>query len=127
MRPSWASTENPARWYFFVNGYINRNINKVLFKMSETSISFHSQDDRVTIHTTSKAKAKTIKKRLEKREADWEWAKYQNGEGSYKFEVLKDDVRHPKLIIKGKRRNVDPTWLYEDDEEDSGDNEKEDE
>lgn len=86
--------------------------------MSETSISFHSKDDRVTIYTTSKRKAKNIRKRLGKRDADWEYSKYQNGEGSYKFEVLKDDMRQPRMIIKGKKRDVDPTWLYEDDDED---------
>lgn len=90
--------------------------------MSETSISFHSKDDRVTIYTTDKRRAKAIKARLDKREADWKWSEYQNGEGSYKFEVLKDDVRHPKLIIKGKKRNVDPTWLYEDDEDEGNEN-----
>lgn len=84
--------------------------------MAETSISYHSKDDYVVLYTTSKQKARSIKKRLEKRNAKWEYSEYQSGDGSYKFEVSKDDVRHFKKVIKGKKRDVDPTWLYEDED-----------
>jgi len=68
--------------------------------MRETSISFVVKDDYVTFHTSDKGTAKSIKGRLEHRGADWEWAKYQNGKGSWKFKVSKADCRAPNRIIK---------------------------
>lgn len=67
--------------------------------MTETSITICNQDDTVTIWTTSKSHAKSIKTRLEEADAKWEWSEYQNGDGSWKFEVDEEDVRHPKYVL----------------------------
>lgn len=67
--------------------------------MTETSISFCNQDDTVTIWTTSKSHAKSIKTRLEQAGARWELSEHQNGDGSWKFEVDEEAVRHPKYVL----------------------------
>lgn len=67
--------------------------------MTETSISFCSDDDIIRIYTTSSLKAESIRHRLDQAGADYEMSEFQSGEGSSKFEVAKEDCYHPKMVI----------------------------
>lgn len=67
--------------------------------MTETSISFCSEDDSVYIYTSSSWKAKALRNRLEDAGADWEMSEHQSGDGSWKFVVSREDCRHPKMVI----------------------------
>ncbi|AUO79323.1 hypothetical protein [Salinibacter phage M31CR41-2] len=73
--------------------------------MIETTINFaHREPDvRVSIHTTSKRQADSIRARLEEFNAEYEEKTYPNGGGSTKFLVAPEDIRSPKGIIKASR------------------------
>lgn len=71
--------------------------------MTETSISFVHGEDFVTIYTTSAQTFRSIVDRLEKFNGSYEDSEYQNGDGSYKIKVPKEDIRSPKGIIKASR------------------------
>ena len=68
--------------------------------MTESCFNIIHGEDYGRIYTNSKTTAKSIKRRLEKRGAEWEYSEYQSGEGSWKFKVAKDDLRSPKGIVK---------------------------
>lgn len=67
--------------------------------MTETSISMCRADDVAYIYTSSKHHARSIRKRLDEAGADYEMSEHQSGDVSWKFEVDKDDCRHPKYVL----------------------------
>lgn len=71
--------------------------------MTESSFDFIHGEDYGRIYTNSKRTARSIKRRLEKRDAEWEYSEYQSDYGSWgswEFTVHKDDLRSINKIIK---------------------------
>lgn len=67
--------------------------------MTETSASFCSEDDTITITTTSAHVARAIKDELGDAGASWEMSEFQYGDGCWRFSVARENLRCPESPI----------------------------
>jgi len=67
--------------------------------LTETSASFCSDDDTITITTTSAQVARALEDELVDAGASWEMSEFQYGDGCWYFEISRENLRCPESPI----------------------------